>query len=46
MTNRLFNPGHVVGRALMKMLVSTLDYQDQTQGRLYSFMAVKPLAKG
>jgi ubiquinone/menaquinone biosynthesis C-methylase UbiE len=46
LTNLLFSQRHVVGRALMKMLVSTLDHQDRTPGRLYSFVAVKPLANG
>ena len=46
MTNLLFNPRHVVGRGLMKKLVFSLNHRDQTPGRLYSFVAVKPLAKG
>lgn len=45
MTNLLFSPRHVLGRALMKMRVSALDQRDQTPGRLYSFVVVKPLAK-
>lgn len=46
MTNLLFSPRHALGRTLMKMLVSVLNYRDQTPGRLYSFVAVKPLVTG
>jgi 2-polyprenyl-3-methyl-5-hydroxy-6-metoxy-1,4-benzoquinol methylase len=46
MTNLLFSPRHWVGKALMKTLVSALNRRDQTPGRLYSFVAVKPLATG
>jgi SAM-dependent methyltransferase len=45
-TNLLFNQRHLVGRALMKMLVSALNKRDQTPGRLYSFVAAKPQYKG
>lgn len=44
-TNILFNQRHMLGRALMKWLVTALNQRDQTPGRLYSFLAVKPLAK-
>lgn len=40
-TNMLFNQGHYLGRALMKMLVSAINKRDQTPGRLYSFVATK-----
>ncbi|OIO72281.1 MAG: SAM-dependent methyltransferase [Zetaproteobacteria bacterium CG_4_9_14_3_um_filter_49_83] len=46
MSNFLFSQDHVFGRALMKILVSALNYRDQTPGRLYSFVGVKPLAEG
>lgn len=46
MTKLLFSSSHAMGRALMKILVAALNYRDQTPGRLYSFVAVKPLATG
>ncbi|WP_319587449.1 class I SAM-dependent methyltransferase [uncultured Desulfobulbus sp.] len=46
MTNLLFSSRHAVGRALMKFLVNMLNRRDQTPGRLYSFLAVKPRPKG
>jgi len=46
MTNLLFSQRHVVGRTLMKGLVTALNRRDQTPGRLYSFVTVKPTAKG
>lgn len=45
MTNILFSQHHLLGRALMKWLVAALNQRDQTPGRLYSFVAVKPLAR-
>ena len=45
-TNLLFSKRHMLGRALMKWLVAALNQRDQTPGRLYSFVAVKPAAKG
>jgi 2-polyprenyl-3-methyl-5-hydroxy-6-metoxy-1,4-benzoquinol methylase len=44
-TNILFSPHHAVGRVLMKMLVTVINWRDQTPGRLYSFEAVKPQLK-
>lgn len=46
MTNFLFSQHHVIGKRLMKILVAALNRRDQTPGRLYSFVAVKPLGKG
>jgi 2-polyprenyl-3-methyl-5-hydroxy-6-metoxy-1,4-benzoquinol methylase len=43
--NILFSPHHAVGRILMKMLVTVINWRDQTPGRLYSFEAVKPQLK-
>lgn len=45
-TNILCSQRHLLGRVLMKWLVAALNYRDQTPGRLYSFVAVKPLPKG
>jgi len=45
-TNILFSQRHLLGRVLMKWLVAALNQRDQTPGRLYSFVAVKPLPKG
>lgn len=45
-TDFLFSSRHVVGRMLMKFLVSALNSRDRTPGRLYSFVAIKPLVKG
>ena len=41
LTNTVFSQRHVLGRALMKMLVSTINGRDNTPGRLYSFVAIK-----
>jgi SAM-dependent methyltransferase len=45
-TNLVFNQNHFVGRALMKLLVAALNKRDQTPGRLYSFVAIKPMSQG
>ncbi|MFS8047086.1 class I SAM-dependent methyltransferase [Rhizobium sp. BR 314] len=42
LTNIIFSRKHVVGRMLMKRLVAALNARDQTPGRLYSFLAIKP----
>lgn len=42
MTNRLFNPSHMIGRYLMRLLVSLSNWKNETPGRLYSFVAIKP----
>lgn len=44
LTNIVFGRKHFVGRMLMKRLVAALNSRDQTPGRLYSFVAVKPVA--
>lgn len=44
-TNVLFSQSHMLGRVLIKWLVAALNRRDQTPGRLYSFVAVKPLPK-
>ncbi|MBB2697663.1 UNVERIFIED_ORG: SAM-dependent methyltransferase [Rhizobium esperanzae] len=41
LTNMVFSQRHVLGRTLMKMLVSTVNRRDNTPGRLYSFVAIK-----
>ncbi|OWV92176.1 SAM-dependent methyltransferase [Rhizobium sp. R635] len=46
LTNMLFSQGHVLGRALMKMLVSAINGRDNTPGRLYSFVAIKAEING
>lgn len=46
LTNILFSPRHVIGRMLINMLISALNRRDQMPGRLYSFVATKPTAKG
>lgn len=42
LTSKIFSDRHFVGRALMKILISTLNRKDKTPGRLYSFTAYKP----
>lgn len=44
LTNLIFSSRHFIGRMLMKRLVAALNARDQTPGRLYSFLAVKPIA--
>lgn len=46
LSNLIFSQGHMFGRAMMKRLVAALNYRDQTPGRLYSFVAIKPSVKG
>jgi ubiquinone/menaquinone biosynthesis C-methylase UbiE len=46
LTNLLFSSNHLLGRSLMRLLVSALNHRDQTPGRLYSFVAIKPLTNG
>ncbi|WP_158904636.1 class I SAM-dependent methyltransferase [Burkholderia sp. L27(2015)] len=41
----IFNSNHVMGRALMRLLVNMINRRDQTPGRLYSFLATKPVSK-
>ena len=43
LTNIFFSRRHMLGRALMMWLVAALNHRDQTPGRLYSFVAVKPM---
>ena len=43
MTETIFCSRHFVGRQLMSLLVGRLNRQDQTPGRLYSFLAEKPV---
>lgn len=45
LTSLLFNSNHALGKTLMRLLVSVLNYRDQTPGRLYSFVAIKPPIK-
>ena len=46
LANFVFSRRHSIGRALMSMLVNALNRRDQTPGRLYSFVAVKPTVRG
>jgi len=38
----LFNPGHSIGRVLIKIMLSLHNRLNQTPGRLYSFLVHKP----
>ncbi|MFS8147132.1 class I SAM-dependent methyltransferase [Rhizobium sp. BR 249] len=42
LTDIIFSRKHLLGRMLLKRLVAALNARDQTPGRLYSFLAVKP----
>jgi SAM-dependent methyltransferase len=42
----LFSPRHALGRVLLRLLVAALNRRDRTPGRLYSFVASKPAARG
>lgn len=42
----IFSKRHLAGRILMKWLVAALNRRDQTPGRLYSFVAAKPVSEG
>lgn len=44
-TNLLFDQGHMLGRFLMRTMISLNNWKNQTPGRLYSFVAIKPEAK-
>jgi SAM-dependent methyltransferase len=46
LTDIIFSRKHPVGRMLMKRLVAALNARDQTPGRLYSFLASKPVKAG
>ncbi|MEZ2129484.1 MULTISPECIES: class I SAM-dependent methyltransferase [unclassified Sinorhizobium] len=46
LANLLFNRRHPLGQTLMRALVAALNRRDQTPGRLYSFVAVKPASAG
>ncbi|NKM50170.1 methyltransferase domain-containing protein [Rhizobium leguminosarum bv. viciae] len=46
LTNKVFSERHLLGRTLMKMLVSAINGRDDTPGRLYSFVAIKTETDG
>ncbi|MBB3133601.1 SAM-dependent methyltransferase [Rhizobium pisi] len=46
LTDIIFNRKHFLGRMLLKRLIAALNARDQTPGRLYSFLAVKPAVAG
>lgn len=46
LTDLLFSQRHPLGRGLMGLLIAARNKRDQTPGRLYSFVAMKPLVQG
>lgn len=41
-TQKIFNPRHIIGKISMSLLKDLLNRLDKTPGRLYSFLAEKP----
>lgn len=46
LTNLLFSRGHLLGRYMFSRLVAAINARDNTPGRLYSFLAIRPAERG